>query len=56
MIERDNPSKITFTEDEIETIRKLIFDWGFEYNLAADGIKVRALVEKIGAFEYVKES
>lgn len=56
MGEETDLSKITFTEDEIETIRKVLFDWGFEYNLAADGIKVRALVEKIGVFEYVKKS
>ena len=36
-----------FTSDEIETIKALITDWGFEYSLRADRDKVMALKEKI---------
>lgn len=38
-----------FTDDEIETIRCLIYDWGFEYSLRSNREKVEALGRKIGA-------
>lgn len=37
-----------FTADEIETIKKMIDDWGFEYALKADSEKVAALAKKLG--------
>lgn len=36
------------TTDEIDTIRALIADWGFEYFLKADRAKVIALAVKLG--------
>jgi hypothetical protein len=49
------PTKIEFTDDEIETIKDLIADWGFDYNLEADSEKVKALGIKLnGSFSYVQ--
>jgi hypothetical protein len=39
---------ISFTDDEIETIKKVLDEWGFEYSLKADPAKVLALCEKLG--------
>jgi len=39
---------MTFTEDEIETIKALLEDWGFEYSLSADREKVIALAQRLG--------
>lgn len=36
------------TADEIETVKALITDWGFEYSLRADKHKVLALTKKLG--------
>lgn len=44
-----------FTDDELETIRNLINDWGFEYSLRADTQKVIALAIKLGLTEYPKD-
>lgn len=40
--------KLTFDESELETIKDLISDWGFEYSLRADTEKVQALAKKLG--------
>lgn len=39
---------MTLTPEEIETVKALIDDWGFEYSLKADRQKVRDLARKIG--------
>jgi hypothetical protein len=39
---------VSFTPDEIETIRKLILDRGFEYGLLSNTGKVHALAAKLG--------
>lgn len=39
---------MTFTDDEIETIKALLEDWGFEYALSADRDKVIALARRLG--------
>lgn len=39
---------VKFTDDEIETIKKLIRDRGFEYGLESDAEKVDALAAKLG--------
>lgn len=36
-----------FTDDEIETIKNLIKDFGFEYSIVSDLEKVRALAKKL---------
>lgn len=41
--------------DEVETVKKLIEDWGFEYGLKADETKVGALAAKLGLDRIVKE-
>jgi N6-adenosine-specific RNA methylase IME4 len=41
-------ARIDFTDDEIETIKKVLDDWGFEYSLKADPEKVTALCKKLG--------
>jgi hypothetical protein len=38
----------TFTLDEIETIKQMIREWGFEYGLKSDRTKLRALGQKLG--------
>lgn len=38
---------MTFTPDEIDTIKALLNDWGFEYSLTADRAKVIALCKKL---------
>jgi len=44
-----------FTDDELETIRHLIIDWGFEYSLVANREKVKTLAIKLGMTEYPKD-
>lgn len=39
---------VVFTADEIETIKSLIRDRGFEYSLESDAEKVAALGKKLG--------
>ncbi len=39
---------VNLSEDEIETIRNLIKDWGWEYALMADPKKVAELARKLG--------
>ncbi len=39
---------IEFTPDEIETIKLVLAEWGFEYSLRADADKVDALCKKLG--------
>lgn len=41
---------VALTADEIETVKALINDWGFEYSLRADRLKVEALGNRFGAF------
>lgn len=36
-----------FTDDEIETIKNLIKDFGFEYGIVSDMAKVRELAKKL---------
>lgn len=36
------------TDDEIETVKSLIKDWGFEYGLITDRTKLIQLAIKIG--------
>lgn len=36
-----------FTDDEIETIKNLIKDFGFEYGIISDIVKVRELAKKL---------
>lgn len=45
---------MTFTEDELETIKNLIDDWGWEYKLKADSAKVLNLAKKLKMESYVK--
>ena len=40
--------RMTFTMDEVETIKNLLDDWGFEYSLQADRTKVVALCRRLG--------
>lgn len=39
---------IELTDDEIETLKNLVLDWGFEYSLDTDRDKLILLAEKIG--------
>ena len=39
---------IELSDDEIQTIRHLIDDWGFKYVLTAEREKVDALAKKLG--------
>ncbi len=39
---------IEFTPDEIETIKLVLAEWGFEYALRADADKVAKLRRKLG--------
>lgn len=36
-----------FTDEEIETIKNLIKDFGFEYGIVSSSDKVRALAKKL---------
>lgn len=36
-----------FTDDEIETIKNLIKDFGFEYGIVSDLNKIRQLAKKL---------
>jgi hypothetical protein len=45
--EKAFPVLMQLTVDEIDTIRDLIRDWGFEYSLRADLGKVMALAQKL---------
>lgn len=40
--------RVTFSDDEIETIKSLVYDWGFEYSLNAKSEKVAALAKRLG--------
>lgn len=39
---------IELTDDDVETVRALIEDWGWDYALTADREKVVALARKLG--------
>lgn len=39
---------LEFSDDEVETIRKLLDDWGWEYGLSAERNKVVALMRRLG--------
>jgi len=43
-----------FTEEEIETIKKLISDWGFEYSLSAKREKVIRLAIKLDMLDIAR--
>jgi hypothetical protein len=43
-----------FTDDEIETIKNLIKDWGFEYSLSTGRNKLIALAKKLDMFDYAR--
>lgn len=43
-----------FTDDEIQTIKHMIEDWGFEYSLKANQRKIVELAKKLGLADYVK--
>lgn len=45
---------VTFSADEIKTVEALIEDWGFEYSLTADRLKVIALAKRIGLDDLAK--
>lgn len=45
---------MTFTDDEIETIKALLEDWGWEYALTADRYKVIALAKRLGLDDLAK--
>ncbi len=45
---KKRPVTVELTDDEAETVRLLIEDWGFEYSLKAHRSKVRALARKVG--------
>lgn len=38
---------IELSDNEIETVRALIQDWGFEYSLVAEKAKVAALAKRL---------
>lgn len=42
-----------FNEEEVETVKKLIYDWGFEYSLKATVKEVAHLKDKVGELEDV---
>lgn len=44
-----------FTDDEIETIKNLIKDFGFEYGIVSDLAKVRELAKKLGMDKHYSE-
>lgn len=46
---------MTFTDDEIETIKALISDHGCDYGLSADWSKIQALGEKLGCLDPIPE-
>ncbi len=39
---------LELSDDEVETVRRLIDAWGFEYSLTADRLKIVALARKLG--------
>ncbi len=41
-------NQMQFNDDEIQTIKDLLEDWGFEYALSANTEKVIALCLKLG--------
>lgn len=43
------------TPDEIETVKALLEDWGWEYALKADRIKVVALARKLRLEQLAKD-
>lgn len=43
-----------FTDDEIETIKNLIKDWGFEYSLVTNRDKLIALAEKLNMLDWAR--
>lgn len=47
-------TKMQFTDEEIETIKVLIEDRGFEYSLKSELVAVVALARKLKMREYVK--
>lgn len=44
-----------FSPDEVETIKKLLADWGWEYGLTADRVRVAALAARLGLAELAKD-
>ena len=43
-----------FTDDEIETIKNLIKDWGFEYSLVTNRNKLIELAKKLDMHDYAR--
>jgi len=48
------PEPESFSPDEVETIKALLEDWGFEYALSADQAKVIALAQRLGLHDLAK--
>jgi hypothetical protein len=46
-------ANIMFSQDEIETIKDIINDWGFDYCLQANYDKVKALAQRLGVERYI---
>lgn len=46
---------ITLDPDEVNTVKNLISDWGFEYALRADRDRVIALAEKLNMSREAKD-
>ena len=42
-----------FTDEELEIIRKMVDDWGFEYGLKSKLEDVMVIAKKIGATSFV---
>lgn len=47
---------LELTDDEMETVKALLEDWGWEYGLTADRAKVVALMRRLGLDNLAKDT